>query len=216
MKISTRLIFCLLVAIVPISMSAQYAITAVYPASLQQGYQGMLTVSTTFEQPFENLTPPYTIRITGPDGTIFEKTNWAHPSSSTEIIGEISILTNSPAGTYSIQVTNQGQFNTLSWSSGPLLEITPLNSRDLGNELAISVGPNPLKDHLTLDFPIDHAAQYDASLYSIEGKILRSWSFEIGAEHQQQLDIENLANGPYFLRIENEVIRRSFRIIVQN
>ncbi len=216
MKTSFRWVLCLLVLTLPVILPAQYTVTAVQPTSVQQGYQGSLTVTTSSGQPFSSSSSPYTIRISGPGGTVYNNSSWASPSNNTTMNGGISIPIGTTIGDYDVELINYDQFGQTSWSAASIFEITPMVAIDPSKHIAISAGPNPVKDKLVLSFPQDIAGLYDVSLHNMNGQELRNWKLDIGTLHQHQLKLQNLAAGHYFLKVQNESFNRSFRIFIQN
>ena len=109
----------------------------------------------------------------------------------------------------------------ISWTAGE----TMVSSRNAGNsaltegfqqptltvvaigealpELHLEVFPNPTQEHITLQFPQDSKGAYTAELYDVSGKKLREEAIPAGAS-QSQIDLTQVADGHYYLRVTNQ------------
>jgi len=93
------------------------------------------------------------------------------------------------------------------------IKVIPLDSlqgidEPLSN-LSVNLYPNPAKEWLTLDFNSNIQKQLNVSLFSTEGKEIKTWSEKYTSK--MYLTLPQLSNGIYFLKIRNgagEVVRK--------
>jgi hypothetical protein len=93
------------------------------------------------------------------------------------------------------------------------IKVIPLDSlqgidEPLSN-LSVNLYPNPAKEWLTLDFNSNIQKQLNVSLFSTEGKEIKTWSEKYTSK--MYLTSPELSNGIYFLKIRNgagEVVRK--------
>lgn len=76
----------------------------------------------------------------------------------------------------------------------------PLGVSDL-KTLGLSMYPNPTNDLLVIE-AINKTGKHKIQIYSPEGKLLKTQN--IGFNKQASIDVSNLSNGIYFLKIEDE------------
>jgi hypothetical protein len=77
------------------------------------------------------------------------------------------------------------------------------------SNLSVNVYPNPAKEWLTLDFNSNIQKQLNVSLFSIDGKEIKTWSEKYTSK--MYITLPQLSNGIYFLKIRNgagEVVRK--------
>jgi hypothetical protein len=93
------------------------------------------------------------------------------------------------------------------------IKVIPLDSLQGIDEpisnLSVDVYPNPAKEWLTLDFNSNIQKQLSVSLFSLDGKEIKSWSEKYTSK--MYLTLPQLSNGIYFLKIRNgagEVVRK--------
>jgi hypothetical protein len=93
------------------------------------------------------------------------------------------------------------------------IKVIPLDSLQGIDEpisnLSVNVYPNPAKEWLTLDFNSNIQKQLNVSLFSMDGKEIKSWSEEYTSKIY--LTLPQLSNGIYFLKFRNgggEVVRK--------
>ena len=80
-----------------------------------------------------------------------------------------------------------------------------------GINLEYSVYPNPTTNYLILEIEDDVQTQYIASLYDVNGKLLKSKNI---TADKTKITTNDLAPATYFLKItDNEKIIKSFKII---
>lgn len=108
----------------------------------------------------------------------------------------------------SLTFSDPGTYNAFFYVLGPVANATPMGpcpfdisisemafvSTDETRLENISVYPNPAKTSLKLDFPDYHFLNLE--LYNSNGALVRKESTEV-----QSLDVSDLANGVYFLKI---------------
>ena len=119
----------------------------------------------------------------------------------------------------------------ISWTAGEAL----VSSRNAGNsaltegfqqptltvvaigealpELHLEVFPNPTQEHLTLQFPEASKGAYTAELYNVAGQRLQEKAIPTGA-NQASIDLTQVADGHYYLRVTNHTrqVSQTFKV----
>jgi hypothetical protein len=96
--------------------------------------------------------------------------------------------------------------------------ISVISVPDINLEQSVYLYPNPVINNLTLDFTKMQAGKYDIDIYDVAGQIVKNLIVTIGNEEQQEnIDLTELTDGLYFIRIINEIAEKNkiFRIIKQ-
>lgn len=81
----------------------------------------------------------------------------------------------------------------------------------------ISITPNPVSDHLTLNFAPTHPGTYSINLSDLTGRQLQRYSVPITTPGPQslELDLPNLPSGTYLLTLENGSYRATSTFLVR-
>jgi hypothetical protein len=82
--------------------------------------------------------------------------------------------------------------------------------KNIDSDVSLQVFPNPFSDNIMARFDLNEAANVDANLYSMDGKlvqhVLNGTSMGAGI-HQMQIDTKQLSNGIYFLKMNQQVVK---------
>jgi hypothetical protein len=111
-----------------------------------------------------------------------------------------------PRGTNTVSVTLEGDLSSGGRFRAPLT----IDVAGTGGGVIAEVSPNPLNPEATLSFTISRPGQVRASVYSLDGRLVRtllSGTFLEAGPHDLRIDGESdsgtrLASGVYFYRIE--------------
>jgi hypothetical protein len=83
---------------------------------------------------------------------------------------------------------------------------------------AVSVFPNPVSDHLNVNYKINHQGMVEIKLFDLRGRVIESFLSEIKSPGDYQNDFKipfNLNAGVYFLEIATETGNTTTRVLVQ-
>ncbi len=99
------------------------------------------------------------------------------------------------------------------WAGGqtPLLRlhldgyVTSSKEVQILDELAVSVYPNPATQFITLDLDFEEMAEnVNVKLIDLQGRLIRDFNYNNIQNQQIQYDIDFMAPGNYFIRVETE------------
>jgi hypothetical protein len=115
---------------------------------------------------------------------------------STNIVGQKLTLSGSETGSVSILVTavdaNGGlvtdEFNVV------VGDVTPTRNHG-ARDSAISIFPNPAKDHFFVSGPL---SEYDMSIFSVDGSLQRAYKL---SGQEQRIDLSAFSSGAYLIRM---------------
>ena len=152
---------------------------------------------------------------TGATGTIYSKTfTWTAPAAGT---GTISFWA-------ALNAVNNDDTNTTAdkWNKIHIVitELTVPAGIDDPNHLgsSISVYPNPVSDHLNINYKIDRRGMTDIKLFDVNGRMAALLSSESKSpgDYEDHLTLPFiLPDGIYFLEISTETNKQVKRILVQ-
>jgi len=148
------------------------------------------------------------IWISNPDFTKggifkFDRTNWTIYSKSNSPIPTNQIL--------DMKVDDEDNVWIATWGSG-LVKMSPYTSSIIDyKSVNISVYPNPASDNLLVSLPVTD--NYKAEIVSLSGQI--NISSQIFNQSNFTLDVSNLEEGCYILKIQSQTINYCYKIIKQ-
>jgi hypothetical protein len=104
-------------------------------------------------------------------------------------------------------------------AGGPLVELPNVTSVDETSidEISFNVYPNPARTQVNIDYALTNDADVQVAMYDLTGNMLRV--IELGTlreqAHQLTLNISDLQNGLYFVRIQagNSVVTRRIQVV---
>ncbi len=115
-------------------------------------------------------------------------------------------------GTYQLQVTTTPGGKL--WSNTQEVTITSINSPQLPENNLI-VNPNPFTNSIQVDIEIEKIAVMELTLFSIDGKKLRSWTKENVNLWNEEIALSDLAAGVYQLELQADGKLVSKKIVKQ-
>ena len=111
-------------------------------------------------------------------------------------------------GSYAVIVTNAS--NCSATSACVIVDYLSVEE----NELSFNVYPNPTTG--TINLAINQTiANYDVTVEDINGRIVADFGSLINGNGVYNLDLSNVINGVYFIKLNNETEQKTVRIIVQ-
>jgi len=117
-------------------------------------------------------------------------------------------------GNVAFSIRNIASFNNFFYvcklGGVEVLQIGPFVGVEDGLELEAKWYPNPANERAFLQLP-EGLAQADVQLYNQIGQVVRSWSQETV---RQEVDLSQLAPGPYFIEINSEGYRPQRELII--
>ncbi|WP_203257960.1 S8 family serine peptidase [Hyunsoonleella ulvae] len=91
------------------------------------------------------------------------------------------------------------------------LDVALSNASNMQQDLDVSLYPNPVKDVLYVNFPLDDTSAV-VSIYNVLGKKINT--FLVSAENNK-IDISSIANGLYLAKIDMNNVSKTIKIIKQ-
>lgn len=134
---------------------------------------------------------------------------WIECATNSPISGATSATYTAPInGSYAVIVTNAS--NCSATSTCVIVNYLSIEE----NELSFNVYPNPTTG--TINIAIDQAnANYKVRVEDVNGRIVADFGELINGNGIYTLDLSNLINGVYFIKLNNETEQKTVRIIVQ-
>lgn len=144
------------------------------------------------------------------DGTykILVESSWCNPEPADNQHKFLSTFTfekGSTTSTVSPSDTNLNNIN-IEWKPGSS------GVKELENDISFSIYPNPTAGQLNIKFDSETEVKL-INITSLEGKLIYTEKIANLTLLEKQLDIEDLANGPYYLEIvskDGSVVTKSF------
>jgi hypothetical protein len=104
-------------------------------------------------------------------------------------------------------------------AGGDLVELPNVTSVEetVIDEISFNVYPNPARSQVNIDYALTNDADVQVAMYDLTGNMLRM--IELGTlreqAHQLTLNISDLQNGLYFVRIQagNSVVTRRIQVV---
>ncbi|MDB5283056.1 MAG: C-terminal target protein [Bacteroidota bacterium] len=117
------------------------------------------------------------------------------------------------SGTYTVQLITL--HNCGADTTNTIITVTATTTGILNSEvgISISISPNPFNDAAIVSIMETSDKQYQARLYSVDGKLIR----DMGNTANRSLIIykDNLQAGVYLLQLSNSTAKATFRLIVE-
>jgi hypothetical protein len=134
------------------------------------------------------------------EGTDAENTIGADGCGLDDGAGNVNRTLTIPATSAGLQYC----FDACFTCSGDDPEFTPTGLNELVKVSGMTVGPNPAEDQVTFKFNLDNRANVRLSLINILGSEVAviSNGTRTAGPHQVNYDLETLANGSYFYRLQ--------------
>lgn len=88
----------------------------------------------------------------------------------------------------------------------------------IGNPAAgpeMNVFPNPVNDHLQIVISNMPATEVGIQLFDLHGKLIREVNTTLASSVQQEIDMQDLAPGAYFLKVQGEGWNKNIRVLKQ-
>ena len=142
----------------------------------------------------QSLTP----QVIASDGEYFTGAN----GSVSWTLGEIMTETYGSANNFLTQGFQQPESMSLT-ATGNLF-----STSDIG------IYPNPVSDHLTINFSDDFNGTTGINIYDMQGKLIRSENFYLlkGSDHLWDISLKQYSNGIYLINIFNNNSTQTFKI----
>jgi hypothetical protein len=93
-------------------------------------------------------------------------------------------------------------------------ETRPLSLQSFGANRSLNVYPNPVRGLLNLEASGNWTSDIDAMLLDATGRQLRTFRIANPAGTLTQIDLSGLSAGVYYLRLVNQGIERTERLVV--
>ena len=107
--------------------------------------------------------------------------------------------------------------NTVKWTINKTVLSTNINAEE--KSFSYNVYPNPSSNELKIHIENPNEnTQLSVSIFSIEGKLIKNSTVNktIPSDHEEVINISDLANGTYIVQIKNDNIIQNHKIIKQN
>ena len=137
------------------------------------------------------------------------------------IMGDGTVITDSSAhvtysyataGTYTVQLITQYPCGADTTNTTVQATVTGLISLK-GDDMNVSIMPNPFSDATTVTIQKNSPEEYHATLYSIDGKLLRDMGNT--AKHTLTIYKDDLPAGVYLLQLTNQGAKATLRLMVE-
>jgi hypothetical protein len=100
-------------------------------------------------------------------------------------------------GTYTVQITNSSGCS--STSAGFL--VNTIEVQTIPNIEQITISPNPSNDRVTIQIKLENAENIEVCLTDMNGRLLKTWTFENSLSIHQSVDLTNMNSGLYLVKI---------------
>lgn len=80
---------------------------------------------------------------------------------------------------------------------------------------AIALYPNPTTDYFNIQLPASASGDWNMTLYDITGRALINAKITIGSGQTHQVDVSNLSSGFYWIKLQNEQVELSKKVIIR-
>jgi PKD repeat protein len=158
---------------------------------------------------FANKYPPYTVKFTNntPNSNNYVF-NWNFGDGSPIITAKNYTYSYQIPGTFTVSLYAQDLSGACKDTLTYVDYIVAWSPTALPNLLAvdytIDLYPNPTNDKITIGINDLSLTEGFVSILDITGKIIKVESIQVNAENKMMLDLSNLSNGVYFIKIEND------------
>ncbi len=187
----------------------------VNPSGDNDYYRFVITTGGTISMTLTTLPANYHLRLLNSSGSTLQTSSNSGTTSET-------INRTVTAGTYYARVYPS---NTNNWNASNCYTLrvqTGTASRNEGGEEVlfannwISIFPNPVSSVANLKFSSDAARTAVVSVVNQEGAVLMSRNMQVNeGENIRQLDVRSLANGMYFIKIQNGPDVQMAKIVIR-
>ncbi len=89
-----------------------------------------------------------------------------------------------------------------------------VTSQDYLNNSNFKIFPNPANDKLHISFEGQLISDYSIQLLDLSGRTLQAFSFQKN-QNSVSIDVSGLANGMYFVQLENEGVKQVTKLVIQ-
>jgi phosphodiesterase/alkaline phosphatase D-like protein len=119
-------------------------------------------------------------------------------------------LTNLPAGSYLVQVTDANGCRT-----SKSFVVTNATYVEDENLIGLNIFPNPAQQHLNIELQLPFAADITLKIFNVLGEEVVLKKYPQVKNNTLSIDIRHLASGNYFLQIESEKFRKTGKFSVR-
>jgi len=146
------------------------------------------------------------------DGAIYlNVTGGTSPYTYTWITGSVNdTLTNLPAGSYLVQVTDANGCRTS--KSFAVTNATYVKDESL---IGLNIFPNPAQQHVNIELQLPFTSDITLKVINVLGEEVINKKYPQVKKNTLSIDIHHLASGNYFLMIESERFRKSGKFSVR-
>jgi len=182
-----------------------------YIASLTQGRIYKLTTAKESLKPAIELSTANILESTPGDFAPYTANQWYLDD---EVIDGATSENHTPLvdGVYQLQVTTTPGGRL--WSNSVDVTTTSINSPQLP-ENSLTVSPNPFMNNVQVAIALENKSNATLDLFSIDGKLLKSWKKEFDKTWNETIDLTNLAAGVYQFELKADGKSISKKIVKQ-
>ncbi len=146
-----------------------------------------------------------TIKLVPTLGTAPYKYNWS-TGATTDSIGTLA------AGTYTVTVTDKN----LCTDIRDITVKTFVGVNDPTSIIdAISIAPNPTNSNSTLDIKLKQASSIRVTVFNMVGQLIQTQSAQNVTDRAFDIDLSNVANGMYLIRVDVDNAAQIIRLMKQ-
>jgi hypothetical protein len=175
-------------------------------------YKFIITTGGTITMSLSNLPADYQLALLSSSGSVLQ-------TSATNGTGNEVINRTVTAGTYyarvyprKTNVYNASNCYTLRVQTGTASKFDPINVQEVNT---VSVSPNPAVDMINISFDATAGGKVIVSIIDQNGSVVVNKNLSaVTGKNTSQLDVSNLANGVYYIKLQTGSVVKMTKLVV--